>query len=649
MEGLSPEARDYTEEIALFQRVARIFGYEGLDIEVRPGQGWGTMRNEHGITLIADPTMLTPPTLEDATGAALPGDVEPPEQYGVYGTAHELGHVDDFMHPKNDAKEVKNMRPSEHFFWNIVDDSVINKRLRNIPLLNTLTDEVYRDMLFPVDDFTDKPKHVQLMYGWLLRNVTPQRDITLNGEVVDALDSLSSVTVGRRHYDLYRTLAHPNTDFEKRREIARTHILPIYEAFLEEDRQEWQQNQQNQQGQQSGQGSSSGESDESNGSGSGQGGTSESGDQSGSGGGYSGTEDWEEVYDAYAEASHCGHHEEEGGDDANDNSQGQDPHAAIEEAAGALREIAEEEAEAAEQAASNGSGNQGGQGGTGAGSIAAELQLSPDDAFAYQSAATKYRDQIHGVARVFEQLAVPSVEYNSPRYRKRADTSGLKLSPRDLFQVVVAQHSNIDPAVWKPVESITRKEGYTFSGLDIHLVVDGSGSMGGAKAEAAAACGVMLMEGLESARRRVQRHNPRAPKPDVRLQTIVFGASAQVVAPLQHEIAPQAKGITFMTVRAAASGSTIVTGALQMTIDSARANPERTQLVYLVTDGVFDDNARAANAVKNAGSNYFLYEYILMSPGTRPITPQSSYLSDPNEMPSLMNRHLRQLSNKFLS
>lgn len=659
MEDL-PSPKDYAEETALAQRVARIFGYDGLTIDVREGAGWATIRGEDSITLVVDPTMLQPQTFKDATGEELSTGTQAPAQYSVYGVAHELGHVDDFMQPESDPKEQKEMKPSEHFFWNVLDDGVINKRLKNIPLLNSLTDEIYEDMLFPIDDYSNMPKHVQLMYGWLLRNVTPQREVTFSDDVVQALDSLNTVEIGKKRFDIYRTLAHPDTTYEKRKEIAETHILPIYETFLEEDRQSRdQQNQSNDQGtatdEQSDAGSDSKEQqeDDSQSDGSSSSPDEQQGDNpsANQGGEEQGGNDmpanWDEIYDAYKDASHCGHeyHEEnkkDGQDTGTDTDD--DPHEIIKQAAGALKD---RQAQQAEDNAQKEAGETS-QSGIGEGSIAAELELSPDDALAYQAVVEQYRNQIHEVAKVLQQLTVPSIEYTSPRYQRRADTSGLKLSPRDLFQVIVAQHSNVDPAVWKPVETISKKEGFSFNGLDIHVVVDSSGSMGGQKADSAAACSVMLMEGVAAARRMVERYNPRSPKPDVRLQVALFGSSAEVVAPLSHETKSKDKGITFTTVRDANSSSTLVTEALELTLKAGISNPERTQLVYLITDGDFHDRANATAALNNARMNYFLYQYILLSSGTTPITTQAAHLDDPHELPGHLNNQLKVLASRFL-
>jgi uncharacterized protein YegL len=677
MEAFNPQHGEYADEAQLAQRVARVFGYEGLDIQVKPGAGWQTIKEEDRVTLVVDPSMLQPEAIKDAIGEDLPAGANIPQQYSVYGIAHELGHVEDFMQPTIDLEALKTTKPSEHFFWNVLDDAVINRRLRNIPLLNNLTDEVYKDMLFPKDDFSSLPKHVQFMYGWLLRNVTPDRQISLSDDVANALDNLEAKKIGVRRYDLPRTLAHPDTDFEKRREIASTHVLPIYSKFLEEDRQDRSKNDQQADNNQD---SQSNPTDETDGSGSeqpqdsnqeskhdssqtqGDGQKSQyEPDQVDSTGSDSSSNEkvdepvesnsptsWEDIYDAYSDVSHCSHQEHENHSHDNDDSSGDtDPHEAIREAAEALKEVSNATEDGNENSESESSARNSEAGSVGAGSIAAELELSPEDAAAYQAVVEQYRQQIREIAKVFQQLTVPSVEYISPRYQRRSDTTGLRLSPKDLFQVVVAQHSEVDPAVWKPVETISKREGFSFNGLDIHVVVDSSGSMQGAKADSAAACSVMLMEGLASARRMVERHNPRAPKPDVRLQVMLFGSSAKIVAPLNHETNPKDKGIAFTTVREARSGSTLVAEALKQTIDDGHINPERTQLVYLITDGDIHDRSAAAKVLEDAGRNYFLYQYILQSATSQPITTQASHISDPLQLPASMNTQLRGLASKL--
>ncbi len=635
----------YRADAELAERIARIFGYDGLSVAVVPGAGWKTIHNGDDIQLIADPTMLIPKALKDARGEILPADIEVPAQYSLYGIAHELGHVDDFLHPDS-FKHMEDAKPKEHFFWNVVNDSVINKRLRNIPLLNGITDEIYKDILFPTDDFTDMPKHVQLMYGWLLFNVVPERAPTLDTAVKAALDKLAHVELNGRAYDIYRTLSHPDTSYEERRRIATEHILPLYEAFLEEDLQERQQEQDQQpSGENSDENSGADQQDKippslsSPPSGDEQsfdadGNQQEQNEQ---------TEpsDWNDIYDAYTDATGCGHDNETRDSSASNsdpNDDHTDPHQTIKEIADAIRQKQNQEQQPANrQDQQDDALDQ-------SASFAAELQLSPEDARAYHAVVKNHHQEILDTAKVFESLTVPSVEYSSPRLRRRPDTSGLKLSARHLHRVVTASQIGTDPAVWMPVETISKREGYSFNGLDIHLLVDASGSMQGDKADNAAVASIIFMEGLALARRRVARHNPRAAKPDVRLQIILFGSDTKVVAPIAHETASEDKGIAFTTIRAAAGGGTMITGALDITTANAHANPKRTQLVSIVTDGDFYDRSAAENNVKSAPGNHTVLQYIIRSPSTSPITKNFSRLSSSSELPRALQKDLTSIS-----
>ena len=279
--------------------------------------------------------------------------------------------------------------------------------------------------------------------------------------------------------------------------------------------------------------------------------------------------------------------------------------------------------------------------------LAGELRLSPANASRYQSAIENYRPQIHHVSSIFQKLAVPTVEYTSPRYRHRAASDGAHLSPRDLFRVAVAQYSEQDPAIWKTVETIAKKEGLSFDGLDVHLVIDASHSMSGEKAEGAASCFVMLAEGLEAACRAVKRYDQGAPQPDVRLQTILFGDSAKIVVPLDKSIDGPKKGQAFSTILAAGGSSTYVGDALKITKRNASENPERTQLVYIITDGQFSDDSTAHQVLKGRPDNYHVAQYILNSPHTSPVTSASAHISNANELPLHLERQLERLVREF--
>lgn len=656
MEQLQPRA-DYTKEERLAERVSRIFGYDGLSIRVIPGAGWKTEISQKGVALVVDPDMLTPTTLKDASGADLPPGSTLPDGYSLYGITHELGHIDDYMHAKNETEVT--ISPSEDFFWNVLDDGVINRRLRNIPLINGITDEVYKNKLFTKDNYSGKDKHIQFMYGWLLRNVTPKRHIEYSPDVERALDGLKKVDINGHKYNLYDLLSDVSTSVQLRRAIARKYILPIYESFRQADK-----NKNNQNSDGSGDGKKSNPDQQPS---NGQNHDASSGDSQGtqdgtgeSNGDSSNDKDdtdddtrLNQTYQDYKNASPCGeisHRSEESSktnqsaDDKDKDGDSSTPDEALKEAAGALANIRANK----NAGSTNHDKEQSVLTSTGAGSIAAELELSIEDAEKYKDVIDKYRPEIYSVSKIFQQLTVPSIEYTSPRYQNLTSTLGSKISPRHLFQVAVANNSNIDPLIWKTVETISKKSGFSFNGLDIHFVVDASGSMSGEKAHSAAACSVILMEGLATARRFIERHNPQAPKPDVRIQVSLFGSSSRIVAPLSYDPKPKDKGIAFTTVMAAASSSTIVSGALENVAQLGRAYPLRTQLALIITDGNFSDTSKAASIVGTANSNVFFHQYIVQSPSTSPITKNYSYIGTPTELPKAMNINIKILAQKLL-
>ncbi|MDB5185236.1 MAG: hypothetical protein JWN38_1044 [Candidatus Saccharibacteria bacterium] len=644
MEAYSPDPNiDHTDITELANRVARIFGYDGLAVEVRPGQGWATQRSENSIKLIVDPVMLSNPPEADATGKPLATDrPAASEAESVYGICHELGHIEDYLHPSASYDKLSKQTPADQFFWNILDDSVINTRLRNVPMLNGLTNAVYENTLFPEDDLTTEPKHAQFMHGLLLRSVTPQRQITLSPDVTEALEGLESVRLGklsRRTYDLYDTLSDYDTDLPTRRALATKHILPIYRDFLEEDKQKQQGDSGNsgQQGQSSADGNAGGPGDPS--------------DPSVGGGDGS---SFDGIYEAYADATRCSGHDH-GDNDGTESSDQQSKDAGKDDAHKAIEAAAQEMRDKDKSAASDDKSTAGEADDLGrdqannqnAGTIAAELNIAVHDAAVYAALLNKLRPQIKEVSEIFQKLAVPSIEYTSPRYRKNSSAFGSKLSPRDLFRVIVASQSEEDPIIWRPVETISKKEGYTFNGLDVTLVVDVSGSMRGSKAENAAACNVLLTEGLEAARRAITIRNPRAPKPDVRLGAIIFGSSHRVTLPLGHQPEPKAKGQTFSTIRAAVSSSTLVAGALKETVTQAAKNPLRTQLVFLITDGAFGDTASATQVLRQAASNYYLFQYILQAPGVSAITPNVRHFDDAGQLPANLKGQLKKIADRL--
>ncbi|MFO0970727.1 MAG: vWA domain-containing protein [Candidatus Saccharimonadales bacterium] len=90
-------------------------------------------------------------------------------------------------------------------------------------------------------------------------------------------------------------------------------------------------------------------------------------------------------------------------------------------------------------------------------------------------------------------------------------------------------------AVWQPVVRSAARQDVAFGGLDVHLVVDVSGSMAsGGKAQCAADTALCLTEGLQLARYKVAQDSTQYQQPDVRVQITAFGSGAEVLSPLSQ-------------------------------------------------------------------------------------------------------------------
>jgi uncharacterized protein YegL len=619
-------ARTKTDEVTdTVRRVGRIFGYDGLNIEVTEGKGWATRRDPNGLTLMVDPTMLMPQEIKSVHGATLP-DYVVPEKYTMYGTAHELGHIEDFIHPSSTIDSLQ-QNDSDRFFWNVVDDGVINSRLRDIPLLDSLTNQIYEDMLFPDTNFTELPKHIQLMYGYLTRAVTPERDYSVDADVKASLDGLETVIApDGSALNFYDALADIDTSLPQRRELTKEVLKPLYEQFRTDDADQESSNQ-------------------------------SIASANANRGGASIPKSWQEAYEKYTEGTGaCVGHDHP---DENNTLGGENSSNAAQAGAQTDRKSMNEAIQAAAQAAvaaqvaENAEDTTKAENATEsldkiAGAIAAELHLAKPEALRYASAIQSLRPEILQLAETFQLLAVPSVEYTSPRYRRDPATNGGSLSHRDIYRAVIASYSAQDPVIWRPVETIAKKEGLNFSGLDISLVVDVSGSMAGEPAEVSAQCFVMLAESVEAARRTMATKHPAAPAPDVRIQTIVFGSESKVVAPIGHTINPKAKGAAFRTIEQASSGSTIVSGALQKIATQAKAQPERSQVVYLITDGEFWDYDTAHNMARQFGPNTHLLQLVIKYPAARPLTHQIAHISDPHQLPAVIYQHVHQITAQYI-
>lgn len=591
-------------------RLGLLYGISGLEVVVAPGEGTGCAKLDRGLRVTIDPKQV----LEgNGHGMTSPehGSTSP-EINALFMTAHELGHAKDYLDPAWRPPVTNNK--SRAFFDCLIDDTVIDKRSRRVPLFDANADAVYAHQI--PSDLRELPKHVQLMYGIRINKVVRNQQLEMDPVVQDILTDLSSYEKDTNVFDIPAVLADPRTSLTERRRIADTFILPHYEALLGEDKQE----------QQSGQGEPS---------------------QAGDG-------DFETIYDQYEQTVH-GHRHEDSDSDSQSGQQGQgecsgqssDSHDLADQMVEALKQAAKElKAENAAKAkarASSGeadpSGDQQREAGLAelAGTVAAEMSLSQGDAESYVHSLDTWTPTIKEVADVFMKLAAPANVIKSPRYIRGAHTEGIRLHPRTMASVALQLATDQEQAIWQPIEQKAHRQEVTFGGLDVHLLVDVSGSMAGVKAQCAADTALCLIEGLQLARHKVSRKAGQAHQPDVRTQIIAFGSGTEVLSPLSYAPTGQQKGKTYVNLLQPDSSSTLVNGALENVKQAASIKPKRDVIAIIVSDGHFGDHDLAAKSVANMPKSAYVAHLVIGSGAQEFISDNHEVIGNPSALPGKLH------------
>lgn len=597
-------------EITARETVA-LLGLTGLDVQVNPGGGWSSAKLADKVVLTIDPFQITARNRDSQSNTDVDIDellreiTETDQSHIRHTICHELGHIRDFIDPTHEDQP--SISKSDHFFWNVLDDATIDRRLRTVPSLDECTDELYGKVLFPTDSYEDQPKHTQLMYGLLVNSVTGASP-TLDPQVQAIIDALHQVPSGDSTYDIMQVLASHSTTLQERRLIAEHYIKPHFDALLVEDQQQ--------------------NPDANN----------------------------EEQYEQYEQVVHGGGHgsgeegqseeaEKEGsasdGDGNGEPSDSGDMHTSTSEAGSMLKELAKEQKQPTKESKPSKKPSDKTIAALGAGSIAAELQLPKADAKEYLASLNVYRAEIMATAKAFETLAVPSRTSTSPRFTNRASYSGHKLHTGRVAQAAIQMETGVEQAIWRPVEHRGKRLDFTLDKLDVHLLVDISTSMGGEKAQQAAITALMLMEGLELARHNLAKNSIRNQKPDVRLQVTAFGSDHEVISPLSYSPDAKYKGQAFTALRNPNAWSTLVSGALGTVKLATTQHPNRNQLVFIISDGGFSDYEEAKKAAQTLPpAKAQIIQLVIGSPGVRTITGNVSHLEDAKSVPLAVRSQL---------
>lgn len=597
--------------------LGEIFGLRGLEVEIQSGAGWKCTKLPEGIKITVDPQQLIERRGPDGKDISAEADItQIDERYILHTSGHELGHGKDFIDPD---WRVPPGGSSNHFFWNVIDDTVIDKRLRYVPALDAITDQLYGQVLFPVDDLTDQPKHVQLMHGILLDTVTNNPLPEVDPSVSEKLEELRHFESQGEVFDILETMSDPRTTLKERRAIAQKFIMPSYKELLEQDQQE-------------------------------QAGDQSEGEGSGS---------FDEHYDKYEQTVHGGEHnhsdeqsdprkdhdesgkEGESSNDAEkDESQSMDHAgqiaAVLKESSGSSDAISETMATAIGKAAGEANMDLSKEEVLSnlAGTVASKMNINPGDAREYVSSLDKWAQTIRETAQVFLQLAAPTVATMSPRYDGRSMPEGVRLHPQRLAETALQLDSGQQQSVWQPIERRAKRQNVAFGGMDIHLLVDLSGSMANSgKAACAAACSQILLEGIQLARYETTQAGPQQTQPDVQTQVIGFGADTAILAPLAFQPTEPQKGTVFSNIMHPSSDSTLIGGALAEVHKNTALNPGREAIVVVVSDGIFGDHNVAKKQIDELPKNVHTAHLVIGSEANEYISENHQNVSSPSKLP----------------
>jgi hypothetical protein len=228
------------------------------------------------------------------------------------------------------------------------------------------------------------------------------------------------------------------------------------------------------------------------------------------------------------------------------------------------------------------------------------MNLDKEDARKYARSLDRWRSTIRRIAEVFLRLASPAEILLSPRYDHPARPEGFRLHPLRINLAAIQQITRTPHAIWQPLKKSGRRQDLSFSGLDVYLLADVSGSMEGEKAQCAADTALCLIEGLQMAsyiahdKSRLKRLG--TPPLDVRIELIAFGADFDVICPLSYEPSGEQKGTVFVSLRNAGSEGTYISGALNSIRHSAQYEDHRNKLIFIISDGKFHDPEEAEEA-----------------------------------------------------
>ncbi len=647
-----PSPLDTRSELEAVARVIfATYGVRGVQLTMEAGKKtWCSALKTGGIQINIDPDQI-------AGGKNLTPDIM------MAAVGHELGHTIDMLEDPGAAHEERS--ETDNFFYNLLDDTVIDSRLRRFPRLEQPMTDLYHEVMgSDVTDLTSTPLTNQLMYGMRIGQVLGQQP-KVDERVADILTRLNNYTTpDGETVNVIDILTLPSTTLADRRIIADAVIKPLFDELLKQDEQDGRQDEINQaiedyhqshdsHGNDSQETESADDSKHNQTEASGKslpeqikeaieqaakgGGESDMGEDGEEGGGGErdmgedgggGERDMGE--DGGGGERDMGEDGEEGGEDTNWSEKSSDKQSSEND------QNDGEKADIHEEAFSDA-----------AGSLAKEMNLPLPDAENYLRIAQEHQAVIRDVAEVFKQLARPTRGLQRITNARGRSTDGALLHNSSISDLTLQETTGL-PAkhIWQKTARRATRETLDFGGLDIHLLIDTSGSMiWENRATDATAAAVCLIEGLNLAKMQIAKANSYQ-MPDVRTHVVAFGSDAVEVAPLAHKISPPELGQMYSALMQPNAYSTLINEAL-LACSSTPAT--RDSIVLIISDGNIFDSEIAVQTINSLPPNTYVAQFIIGDDmNATALTDNTERLADSHELPHKLLLTLQNYTTRYL-